>query len=299
MPSHFPVLILGIITIITSQVGIQHATEKISDPCDKTQSRISVDRINYWKKYCPGENDSNQKYGPSWFGNQPKGKDKNPPKFKVYDFDTCILGQETLLNCNSNPDIEACNDESYPIVRQISDLEGRLIRQFSFCPGDPETQEGQADQAEIIPVVTPDQFRSFPILGSKLHSEPKNFSLKNGHTHLWASRNLQTFNTVIGGSDIKIKAIPIQWNWKYGDGVSRNLDFPGQPEPEHTLHDKTDTSHIYKETGKFRVDVTTLYRGEFSVEGGPWQAIPGQATVPSTSIEIDVWRTKKELIANE
>ncbi|MGO3857102.1 MAG: PKD domain-containing protein, partial [Glutamicibacter arilaitensis] len=61
----------------------------------------------------------------------------------------------------------------------------------------------------------------------------------------------------------------------------------------------TSTSHSYSDTGTFQVEVTTLYRGEFSVDGGTWQAIPGQAAVPSEPIEIDVWRTEKELIANE
>lgn len=296
---NLPAAILTITMLVTPQSSVHVPSKVPRNPCDQTLSRVDVDSINYWKKHCPWEADSNEKYGLSWFGERPKAKRKNPPIVKVYDFDTCIPGQEAILNCNSNRDIRACDDETYPIVRQVRDLKGRLIRQFSFCPEDPEVRDTQDVQTEIIPVVTPDQFRTFPIRGSELQSEPNNFSLINGHTHLWASKNLQTFNTVIGDSDVKIKAIPIQWNWNYGDGTRRNLNFPGQPEPEHTLHDKTATSHIYEKTGKFSVGVTTLYRGEFSVDGGPWQSIPGQAAVPSTPITMDVWRTKKELIANE
>jgi len=136
-------------------------------------------------------------------------------------------------------------------------------------------------------------------MGSSIQSAPNKFSLRNGHTHFWASKDTQEFKSNLSGSDVRIKAIPIQWNWNYGDGATRNLSFPGEAMPSHTLHDETPTSHSYSETGKFGVKVTTLYRGEFSVDGGPWQAIPGQAAVPSNTLPIDVWRTKKELIAND
>lgn len=220
-------------------------------------------------------------------------------KYKIRDYNVCIPGREKVNSCRSNPDQARCEDGSYPISRQILDLEGRLVDQYNYCPGDPP--KFQIPEENLIRQIKIDieKFRSFPIKGSTIQSAPNKFSLRNGHTHFWASEDTQEFRSNLSGSDVRIKAIPIQWNWNYGDGATRDLSYPGEAMPSHTLHDETPTSHSYSETGKFGVKVTTLYRGEFSVDGGPWQAIPGQAAVPSNTLPIDVWRTEKELIAND
>lgn len=224
-------------------------------------------------------------------------------KYHIRDYGVCVPGTENIKGCDSNPDQQTCPDGTYPIIRQLLDMNGRFVNQYQYCPGDPPKveipEDGQIEEAPISITITIEKFRSYPIKGSKIQSAPNKFSLRNGHTHFWASKEVQEFSSNLSGSDVKIKAIPIQWNWNYGDGTTKNLNFPGEAMPSHTLHDETKTSHSYTKTGKFGVTVTTLYRGEFSVDGGPWQAIPGQAAVPSNTLPIDVWRTEKELIAND
>ncbi|MFR0637849.1 hypothetical protein RF641_07670 [Arthrobacter sp. LS16] len=236
-----------------------------------------------------------------WHIESPENKYKpiDGPRYKIRDYDPCVLGRQEILGCDANPDLPQCDDGSYPISRQIFDLDGNLLRDLSYCPGDPPAIRIPDDQIIKEIIISPNKFRTFPIKASKLSSDPNGFTLRNGNTHFWASHDSQEFNSNLSGADVKIRAIPVQWNWNYGDGTTRKLHSSGQPSPEHTLHDETPTSHIFEETGKFSVGVTTLYRGEFSVDGGPWQSIPGQAAVPSTPITMDVWRTKKELIANE
>ncbi|GAA4376374.1 hypothetical protein GCM10023166_27870 [Paeniglutamicibacter cryotolerans] len=94
-----------------------------------------------------------------------------------------------------------------------------------------------------------------------------------------------------------MKAIPMSYVWAYGDGTSRTLDFPGEPRPNHSFEDETPSSHVYQETGDFTVGMSTRFRGEYSTEGGPWTPIPGVATVPSESMVMSVWRTKKLLVS--
>ncbi|MER8025135.1 hypothetical protein SLW73_09150 [Glutamicibacter protophormiae] len=267
--------------------------------CPEFIMRVNPKDIQQSSDECPaGESED---YSPTepWFQEPHSTKKKEKPRYKVREYDTCIPGMEVVLGCKSNPDVKVCKDGSYPIQRQVVDLQGLVLQQYSYCPGDPvPTPEGATIREEEIRV-TPAMFRSFPILESRISSDPDGFSLKNGNTHFWAIRRTQEFQSNFSGSDVRIKAIPIQWNWSYGDGTTRSLNFPGEAAPEHTLHDETPTSHVYKETGPYSVGVTTLYRGEFSVDGGPWQRIPGQAAIPSTPIQMDVWKTKKELIAND
>lgn len=224
------------------------------------------------------------------------------PKYRVEHSETCGKSVETTDSCNVNSDRDRCGDGSFPYIESFIRLSGpeagEVFVQRLRCPEDAELGIPDSERIQEIQV-TPAQFRSFPIKGSRVNSNPKQFSLRNGHVHLWASSETQTFTTRIAETDVEIRAIPIAWRWDYGDGSSRSLNQPGNPMPSHTLHDKTPTSHSYLETGLFNVNLTTFYRGEFRVSGGSWQTIPGQAAVPSEAVPIDVWRTEKELIAGE
>ncbi|MFJ2620188.1 hypothetical protein [Glutamicibacter sp. NPDC087344] len=222
------------------------------------------------------------------------------PKFRIEYDNSCPIGLENANGCDSNPDARRCDDGTIPYLMIIryseGENEGQIFSSRLVCP---EDDVDVPDDVVREVIVTPEHFRRFPILGSELHSDPYQFSLRNGHSHMWADANDQTFSDNIDGSPVTIKAIPVEWRWNYGDGVTANLDFPGDPVVGHTLHDETSTSHSYTETGTFTVTVTTIYRGEFRVGNGPWQTIGGQAAVPSDPITMDVWRTKKELIAND
>lgn len=273
---------------------------------------LSTENVRHSIQSC-SEKNGNQENGVNWFNeihdDEPLAQKRvhsEKPEYKVRDSDICVPGRETVNGCTSNTDQFRCNDESYPIVRQLISTEkgksGEVLQQFSLCPEDPpNTINPKSDESpeKRRVVITPERFRNYPILASNIKSSPQNFSLRNGFTHFWASENKQTFTSNLSGHSVRIRAIPVQWIWNYGDGTNRRFDFPGEAVPNHTLHDETSTSHVYEETGKFKVVVTTLYRGEFSVDGGPWERIPGQASVPSDPVVMDVWRTKKELIATD
>ena len=145
--------------------------------------------------------------------------------------------------------------------------------------------------------VSLEQFRELAISASSIVSQPENFSLRNGHAHMYAESEPQNFNITLFDQDIRVRAIPVSYLWTYGDETSRALDFPGGPVAERGFDEPTSTSHVYRETGDFKVGLTTRFRGEYSTEGGPWTPIPGVANVPSVPVTMSVWRTKKILVA--
>lgn len=153
------------------------------------------------------------------------------------------------------------------------------------------------DAENDIARVSVEQFRELPIVASSIVSQPENFSLRNGHAHMYAESEPQNFNITIFDQDVRVRAIPVSYLWTYGDGTSRTLSFPGGPVAERGFDEPTSTSHVYKDTGDFGVGLTTRFRGEYSTEGGPWTPIAGVANVPSESITMSVWRTKKILVA--
>ena len=225
----------------------------------------------------------------------------NGPKirYEVTYFQECSPAMTLIRACNANPD-PPCADGSYPLTRIISAVNGPRagtnVSSRQYCTTEPTLEVPGA--ANDIAKVTLEQFRKMPLIASVIISQPKNFSLRNGHAHLYASSKNQNFNITLFDQDVRVRAIPVSYSWKYGDGASRTLTYSGGPVADHGFDEPTSTSHVYKETGDFSVGLTTSFRGEYSTEGGPWTPIPGLANVPSEQITMSVWRTKKILVAD-
>jgi hypothetical protein len=149
-----------------------------------------------------------------------------------------------------------------------------------------------------MPVVTLADFRRLNIAPSKIESDSGGFGLLRANTNFYATEEVQTLNTTMLGQQVAIQAIPVQWTFGYGDGSTPRVSTtPGGPQRE--FNQQTTTSHAYQDTGTFPVTVSTAYRGQFSVNGGPWIAIPGTASVPSAPAEADIWRSESKNVAED
>ena len=239
--------------------------------------------------------------GPGYFNDPSKAKHVSyGPKlrYKVEYLRQCEPSLVDLMGCDANVD-PPCADGSYPLIRMIYALngprKGQLVGSSSYCTVEPAIDIPGAEQD--VAKVTPERFRELPILASTIVSQPENFSLRNGHAHIYADSESQNFEITLFDQDVRVRAIPTSYSWNYGDGSSRTFSFPGEAQANRGFDSPTSTSHVYKETGDFGVGLTTRFRGEYSTEGGPWTPIPGVANVPSTSVTMSVWRTKKVLVA--
>lgn len=241
--------------------------------------------------------------GGTTYGDKQSGRTKtinNGPKirYEVTYYQECSPAMTLVKACVANTD-PSCPDGSYALTRVIKPLNGpragQIISLRQYCTVEPTIEVPGAEQD--IARVTADQFRRMPIKGSTIISQPENFSLRNGHAHLYASSEAQNFNIDLFDQAVRVRAIPVTYLWRYGDGSSRTLDFPGKAVAQRGFDEQTSSSHVYKETGDFAVGLTTRFRGEYSTEGGPWTPIPGVANVPSQPVMMSVWRTKKVLVA--
>lgn len=147
-----------------------------------------------------------------------------------------------------------------------------------------------------MPVVTLADFQQLNIAPSTIQTDSGGFGLRNAHTNFYASSEPQTLNVQMLGQDVAIQAVPVQWTWNYGDGSpARTLGQPGAAQTE--FNQELDTTHVYEDTGQYPVRLTTAYRGQYSVNDGPWLPIPGTAQVPSTPVTADIWRSKTKNVA--
>ncbi len=99
------------------------------------------------------------------------------------------------------------------------------------------------------------------------------------------------FDTALAGLPIQVRATAARWSWDFGDGamVGPTSD-PGAPWPALRNH------HAYTERGTFSITMTTHYTGEYSVAGGPWLPVPGEATVTGAPTTRQVLAGKAKLV---
>jgi hypothetical protein len=165
-------------------------------------------------------------------------------------------------------------------------------------PGSPAPEPpngGEAAEPEVV--ITLEDFQSQPIIAATVVSEPNNFGLLGGHNNFWADVDEQEFTFETLGDQVTIRAWPVAYDWNYGDGTTRTTQTAGNPVPEADwLLVETPTSHVYGATGDYNVVLSTRFNGDYSVNGGPWIPIAGQAAVDSEPHFVSIWRSDNRLV---
>ncbi|AMM32019.1 hypothetical protein SA2016_1339 [Sinomonas atrocyanea] len=168
------------------------------------------------------------------------------------------------------------------------------LEQACLYPGKPPERPG-----DVVIAVTEKQLRELPIKASTVGSQPGRHTLKGAETNIYAEPSDQSFSITIVGKKVDIRVKPSEYHWSYGDGTSLVTAVAGGPVPEARWGEKTVTSHVYRATGDMNVGLTTVFTGEFSVDGGPFQPIAGNAPVPSAPKMLSVWRSEVKLYADD
>ncbi|WP_253905145.1 PKD domain-containing protein [Arthrobacter sp. H14] len=181
-----------------------------------------------------------------------------------------VLGQWYYFDSSQNP------GEWIP--------QGGLICRYPPEPG---------EDVQSLPTFTLNDFQQLPIAAGTSIVQPQPHTLVGAHTNVSAEAEPQNFSVEVAGYQIEVNAKPVAYQWNYGDGhVFGPTQSAGLRLPQNRWGEQTATSHMYEQTGDYNVTLTTLYNGEFSVDGGPWIPIPGQAEVESAPVTISVWRSE-------
>ncbi|MPY09421.1 hypothetical protein FNH21_01555 [Arthrobacter sp. KR32] len=170
---------------------------------------------------------------------------------------------------------------------------GRSSCMYPGAPPEPPIEGPAAPAAEEAPIViTLEEFQKQPVLAATIISQPLNFGLKNAHSNVYAEAAEQEFTFDFRDATIVLKARPIAYQWSYGDGTRLTTSVPGGPVAGNTFDTQTPTSHQYADTGDFQLTLTTLFAGDYSVDGGPFQPVAGEAAVVSDPHLMSIWRTQ-------
>jgi hypothetical protein len=123
-----------------------------------------------------------------------------------------------------------------------------------------------------------------------VHIQPPNGrTLVNVPTNVYVDADTVTLPTQLLGFPVRVRATPARFHWRFGDGQTMTTRDGGAPYPDMT------TTHVYTRAQQARVTLTTVYSGEYSVAGGPFQPIDGTATVASPAAALTVVSAENRL----
>ena len=146
---------------------------------------------------------------------------------------------------------------------------------------------------EVVITFTLADFRRLPLVpgDATVQTAANNEVLIRARTNVYVDAPEQTFDVAILGTPVTVRATPVEYSWDFGDGSAPlTTTDPGAPYPGLT------TWHNYETSGDHAITLTTSYAGEFSVAGGPFQAIPGTADVTGDPLPVTVVTTSNRLI---
>ena len=144
------------------------------------------------------------------------------------------------------------------------------------------------------------EFQRTPIAAADFGSQPGPHTLRGKETNVWADAKTQTFNLTMLGQKVTITATPAAYTWDYGDGTLWGpTPIHGAPLHKDRIGEQTQTSHVYTETGRLTLNLTTHFNGTYTVNSGPQLPIPGQGHIPSPPQPLTVWRAKTNLYADD
>jgi hypothetical protein len=91
------------------------------------------------------------------------------------------------------------------------------------------------------------------------------------------------------GLDVRLDARP-RWWWSWGDGTGSWASSPGGPWPDMSV------AHTYRSLGANAAEVTTVWRGEYVVDGlGPYP-VPGDPLTQGSMLQVQVREARAVLV---
>ncbi|MFZ5870526.1 MAG: PKD domain-containing protein, partial [Actinomycetota bacterium] len=156
--------------------------------------------------------------------------------------------------------------------------------------------QGPTDSAspQEIPAFTLADFQRLPLPAGTPNVQPDNgYTLVGVPTNVYATAEPVTLDTTLLGFPVQVRATPSRYAWDFGDGNGHGpTSEPGAPYPALTI------THTYERADRYPITLTTYYTGEYSVAGGPWLPIAGEAQVTSAPVDVEALAGRNRLVAD-
>jgi hypothetical protein len=129
-------------------------------------------------------------------------------------------------------------------------------------------------------------------------------TLVNIETVLWVKTDsdLALGTVTLLGHRVGLRAHLQQVRWTFGDDSGDTTDGPGTPytheHPCRTADCPDYFGHTYRRTGAVTIGAQLTWTGQFQVDGGAWQDIPGTVTAAAGDQPMHVKEARGVLVDN-
>lgn len=138
-----------------------------------------------------------------------------------------------------------------------------------------------------MPVVTEADLQKFALPAPRAKTQPDGWTVTGFPTNMYTDSGTTTISLTILGFDVRVRARPVSYQWDFGDGHVLTTHKTGR---KIDAGDTPVISHVYQRSEHAEVSLTTHYTGAYSVAGGVWLPIAGEAAVTGTAAPLDVYR---------
>lgn len=103
----------------------------------------------------------------------------------------------------------------------------------------------------------------------------------------------QVHTVTLLGRSVRIGVSSVEYRWVFGDGTpvlataSAGGSWPNG-----------DVQHVYTRAGRYSVQVKAVYRGRYSVDGGPWLPVDSAVTLAAPPVTLTVATAHNHLVAD-
>ena len=120
--------------------------------------------------------------------------------------------------------------------------------------------------------------------------QPAGWTLPRLPTNLVANASTHRDSGELLGWPVEVRFLPVGYHWDYGDGSGRSTSNPGTQwaEAGKRQFDSTETSHVYRAPGKYRVALVVDYGVEIRFEDDEFTRVEGTVSARAADVVVHV-----------
>jgi len=154
-------------------------------------------------------------------------------------------------------------------------------------PGDPAPADsGAVDTVPGTPSVTLRDIALFRPQAATQYMQPDGWMVVGLPTNFYAAIDRHIVSATLLGAPADVRFTPVGYRWRYGDGNSVRLTTKGAPWLTETRQEfeATPTSHVYRASGTYVIELDVEYTAEYRFAGGTWRALDGIIVLPANDL---------------